>query len=80
MDEGYRNPGEWWYHVSSVVCFGRASLVTDEQCRHDALLALGRKYFPPETDIEADIDKNGHRVNLIELRVEHLTGKLVQEK
>ena len=80
MDEGYRNEGEWWYYVNSVICFGRARLVEDDQRKHDALLALGQKYFPPEKDIEADISKNWERVNMVELTIEHVTGKLVQEK
>lgn len=80
MDEGYRNPGEWWYYVNSVICFGRASIVEDPLRKRAALTMLAEKYFPPEVDIEDDIAKNGHRVNMVEIRVEHLTGKLVQEK
>lgn len=80
MDEGYRNEGEWWYYVNSVVCFCRARIVDDEQRKHDALFALAQKYFPPEVDIDADIAKNGRRVNMVELTIEHVTGKLVQEK
>lgn len=80
MDEGYRNEGEWWYYVNSVICFCRASVVEDPQLKHDALAALARKYFPPEIDIEADITKSGNRINMIELSIEHMTGKNVQEK
>lgn len=80
MDEGYRIEGEWWYYVHSVVCFCRASIVQDPQRKHDALAALARKYFPPQIDIEADIAKNGNRIHMIELTIEYMTGKLVQEK
>ena len=80
MDEGYRNPGEWWYYVNSVICFCRASVVQDPQLKHDALVALAQKYFPPQIDIEGDISKNGSRIHMIELRIEHMTGKNVQEK
>ena len=80
MDEGYRNEGEWWWYVNSVVCFCRASIVEDPQRKHDALFALAKKYFPPDIDIEADIAKNGHRIHMAELTIEHMTGKIVQEK
>ena len=80
MDEGERHEGEWWYYVNSVICFGRARLMDDPQRKHDALFALARKYFPPEIDIEADIAKNGARVNMVEITLEHVTGKHVQEK
>ncbi len=80
MDEGYRNEGEWWWYVRSVVCFGRAAIVEDPQRKHDALFMLASKYFPPEVDIEADIAKGTDRIHMVEVRIEHVTGKLVQEK
>ncbi len=80
MDEGFRNEGEWWWYVNSVVCFCRASIIEDPQRKHDALVALAKKYFPPSVDIEGDIAKNGHRIHMAELTIEHMTGKIVQEK
>lgn len=80
MDDGYRNEGEWWWYVRSVVCFGRAAVVKDPQRKHDALFMLASKYFPPEVDIEADIAKGTDRIHMIEVAIEHVTGKLVQEK
>lgn len=79
-NEGTRNEGEWWYYVDSVICFGRARLVEDPQLKHDALFRLASKYFPADYDIEADIAKNLGRVQVIELRIEHMSGKHVQEK
>ena len=80
MDEGRRNEGEWWYYVNSVICFGRICVVEDPELIHSSLYALGSKYFPAGTDIEADIAKNGRRVKMLELKIEHMTGKHVQEK
>ena len=80
MDEGFQNEGEWWWYVNSVVCFGRASVVDDPQLKHDALAALAQKYFPPSEDIEGDIAKTGARIHMVEVRIEHATGKIVQEK
>lgn len=80
MDGGERNEGEWWYYVNSVICFGRICVVEDPELIHSSLYALGSKYFPAGTDIEADIAKNGRRVKMLELKIEHMTGKHVQEK
>ena len=81
MDEGYhQNPDEWWFYVNSVVCFGRAHVVKDPQRKHDALAALAQKYFPPSIDIEADIAKNGSRIEMVEISIEYMSGKIVQEK
>lgn len=80
MDEGYRNEGEWWWYLRSVVCFCRASIIEDPQQKYEALFALGSKYFPPDYEIDHDIAKNGSRVNMLELKIVHMTGKLVQEK
>ncbi len=79
-DDGVLEEGSWWYHMRSVICFGRASLVEDPQLLHDAFLALGQKYFPPEYDIEEDIAKSGPRARVIQLRIEHMTGKRVEER
>ena len=41
---------------------------------------LARKYMPTEEEIIDDIARNGHRTAIIELTVEHMTGKRVKEK
>ena len=79
-DEGFSNEGEWWWYVNSAVCFGRIGIVEDSQRKHDALVILAEKYFPKDIDIEADIAQNGARIHVLELKIEHLTGKVVEEK
>lgn len=79
-DEGFQNEGEWWWYVHSVICFGRAHIVEDPKRKHDALVMLAQKYFPPQEDIEGDIARNGDRIHMVEFEIEHLTGKIVQEK
>ena len=80
MDEGHRNEGEWWYYVNSVICFGRVSIVEDPQRKFEALAKLGTKYFPPEVDLQGEIDHGSARVHMMEFKIEHMTGKHVQEK
>ena len=80
IDEPSKEPGDWWYHVRSVICFGRICEVSDE-VRHDALLRkLGLKYFPEGYDMEDDMRRNAPRAVVLEFRIEHMTGKRVKEK
>ena len=80
LDEGRQEEGEWWLHFNSVIAFGRVRRVEDENVIHDALQKLGAKYFPQDYDIEADIARNLSRVAILQLSIEHLTGKHVREK
>ena len=75
-----KQDGDWAWYVTSVVAFGKARLVDDTQERDRFLRALAAKYFPPEEDVEADMQKNAARVQMIAVEVEHMTGKLVHEK
>ena len=80
LGEGVKEPGSWWYHFESVVCFGRIAIVGDP-ARADALLRqLGAKYFPQGYDLEADMQKNAPRALVLELQIDHMSGKHVREK
>lgn len=80
LTDGIKEPDSWWYHFDSVVCFGRICTV-DDGVRKDALLRqLGAKYFPQGYDLEGDMAKNAPRAEVLELRIEHLSGKRVKEK
>ena len=80
LDEPEKEPGDWWYHVKSVICFGRVRVLTDDADRMDRLRSLGSKYFPEGYDTEADIRKNGLRAEMLEFTIDHLSGKAVREK
>ena len=80
LSEPVRNPGEWWNCFTSVVCFGRIDEVKDEQRKNALLRTLGAKLFPAGYDIEADMAKNAHRALILELTIDHMSGKKVREK
>jgi len=47
----------------------------------DAILRrLGAKYFPEGYDIESDMRRNGPRAAVVEIDIDHLSGKHVREK
>lgn len=70
----------WSYFFDSVTLFGRVRVITDEAQRTDKLRLLGNKYFPSEEMTESDIQKNAARCAVLELKIEHMTGKHVHER
>lgn len=80
-DEGYRKEGEWALNIRSVIAFGRIrSLGPEEYDRAmDICRGLCHKFTDDETYIEHEIQHAGPRVQVLELTIEHLTGKLVNE-
>ena len=80
LDEPEKEPGDWWYHVKSVICFGRVSIVADEGERQDRFRSLAAKYFPAGYDTETDILRNGPRAEILAFTIEHISGKAVREK
>jgi len=69
-------PAEYTTHFRSVIAFGRARIVEDEARKLASLRALGDKYNPGHDDaLDAEVAKGFARLHMIELEVEHLTGK-----
>ena len=74
------NSGEWWNCFTSVICFGRISEVMDEQKRDGLLRKIGAKYFPEGYDLEGDMAKNARNALILEITIDHMSGKHVREK
>ena len=79
-DEGVRAEGEWWLTVRSVVVFGRAEFVDDEDLLVEVARDLSLKFTSDEAYISHEIEHDGPRTLLIRLVPEHITGKRVTEK
>lgn len=71
---------KWSYFVHSVIAFGRLREITAEDEKTDRLRKLGNKYFPNREMTDAEIEKDGRRCTVIELKIEHMTGKRVHER
>ncbi len=78
-DKGFRREGEWALNIKSVVVFGRLKRVEDHEKCIDICRKLGLKHYPNAEDVEHEIQKDGPRVTCLELTIEHMTGKLVNE-
>lgn len=77
-------PGEvkyegWVVEVESVMALGTARLITDLKEVAPRLRQLAAKYYPNEQEIAKSM-ADAPRAQLIEITIEHLTGKRIKEK
>ena len=79
MDKGYRRAGEWALNIKSVIVFGRMRVVTDDEKKREICTCLSRKFTDDEEYIEREMKSAFPRVCCLELDIEHMTGKLVNE-
>ena len=78
-DEGYKKEGEWALNINSVIVFGRIAKVTDEEKRIRIISDLTRKFTDDEAYLARELKGSLQRTLLLELTIEHMTGKLVNE-
>ena len=78
-DQGFRKEGDWALNIRSLVIFGRMSLVEDEGKKKEICTNLVRKFTDDEEYLRKELTNAFPRVNCLELRIEHMTGKLVNE-
>ncbi len=79
MDKGYRKENEWALNIRSVIVFGRIHEVTDEEKKKEICTGLCRKFTNDEAFLEKEMKNAFPRVCCLELDIEHMTGKLVNE-
>ncbi len=79
MDEGFRKEGEWALNINSVIVFGRISLVTDPEKAKLICTNITRKFTDDEEYLAHELEHAFPRVQCLELTLEHMTGKLVNE-
>lgn len=80
INKGEKVENQWWYIFKSVILFGKIKEITDENERKNKLRILGNKYFPSEDYTEDEITKAFERTLVLEMSIEHMTGKIVTEK
>ena len=75
---------EFTTYFRSVIAFGRARILTDETEKRAALQLLADKYSSGMPGLETEIAKGFRHLLMVEIDIEHLTGKesieLVREK
>ena len=80
ITDGNQVENEWYYIFKSVIVFGKIRFIEDEAEKIKQLTLLGNKYFPSKEYTEDEINKYLKKTNVLELDIEHITGKVVTEK
>ena len=80
MDKGVKAEDDWWYTFKSVIVFGRMETINDKQTKIEKLTNLGNKFFPTEEKTKDEIDRLLDVTELYEITIEHMSGKIVEEK
>ena len=79
LDQGYRREGEWALNIRSVIAFGRIRPVTDRDKTVEICSHIVRKFTDDEQYLREELERSLPRVRCLELTIEHMTGKLVNE-
>lgn len=76
IDQDAVVPEKYTTYFRSVIVFGRARVLEDEGEKRAALEALAARYTPDdEPGRLQEIDKSFKQVCMVELSIEHMTGK-----
>jgi uncharacterized protein len=60
----------------SVIVFGRAKILINDTEKQYALESIGEKYAPNNMeDVQKEISQDWNRVCVVEIKIEHMTGK-----
>lgn len=80
IDQDMIVPKEYTTYYRSVVLFGRARILEDDAEKREALRLIAARYSPDEEATrEMEIDKLFDKVCLVEIAIEHITGKEAKE-
>ena len=77
IDQDRVVPEEYTTYFRSVIAFGEVREVTDEAAKRRAIERLALKYAPDDSEANraAAIDREWGALCVLELRIEHLSGK-----
>lgn len=71
---------EYTTYFRSAIAFGRIKIVEDDEMKRSAIQTLTEKYASTsEEGIQEEISRGYHRLVMIELAIEHMTGKAAKE-
>lgn len=77
-DAGHPVEGKQGLDVRSVIVFGTVHMMDANNATMSVCREFGLKYFD-ESYVDHEIEKAGKRVQMVEITIDHMTGKLVNE-
>jgi nitroimidazol reductase NimA-like FMN-containing flavoprotein (pyridoxamine 5'-phosphate oxidase superfamily) len=74
-------PEEFTTYFKSAIAFGKVQIIEDESKKREAIKLISKKYSPDKTDeeTEKEITATWPALCIIELKIEHMTGKQATE-
>lgn len=78
-DKGFRKEGDWALNIKSVIIFGKIKFVEDESLREEIMRKFGLKFDPDPQNVEDTIKRMLRVTKVMELSIDHMTGKLCNE-
>lgn len=76
IDQDHVVPGEYTTYFRSVIAFGRIRILEDDGEKRRAIETLAGRYMPDDAaGRTAEIEKEFKRLCMLELAIEHMTGK-----
>ncbi|MBF0579005.1 pyridoxamine 5'-phosphate oxidase family protein [Erysipelotrichaceae bacterium RD49] len=78
IDQGVQIEGKRGLDFNSVIVFGKIRIMEDRAKAEEMCRKFGLKYFDEE-QINRDMERSFGRVNLLDLEIEHMSGKTVNE-
>lgn len=70
----------WAPFVCSVIVFGNCKIIEDREIALDKIKKFALKYYPNMELVEEEINKSFDAVDMFCIKVEHMSGKEVQER
>lgn len=78
-DKGFRKEGDWALNIKSVIIFGKINFVEDESRKEEIMRKFGLKFDPDPQNVEDTIKRMLRVTMVMELSIDHMTGKLCNE-
>ena len=76
IDQDEVHGEQYTTYFRSVIAFGHIHIIEDEKERLEAARLLGNRYNPIQDEaLQKEIDKGLHRMLVLCMEIEHLTGK-----
>lgn len=81
IDQDEVMPEKYTTYFRSVIAFGKIRIMEDEAEKREAVEKLAVKYYPEDSTVNRNqmIDREWSALCMLELRIEHMTGKAARE-
>ena len=76
-DKGFHKDGHWSLNIKSVIVFGR--ITVSESWSRDMIVAFCKKFTDDMDYIDKEIETYAANTVVLEMSVEHMTGKIINE-